>query len=82
MNTQKLHEKAILYLSIIEKAKVRKENIRQTYESFSELISRSEMLKMNQRMKLMDEIVYRCCKAYERNLREIHNLSWNATYNS
>lgn len=71
MNTQKLHEKAILYLSIIEKAKVRKENIRQTYESFSELISRSEMLKMNQRMKLMDEIVERCRQAYERNLIQI-----------
>lgn len=71
MNTQKLHEKAILYLSIIEKAKVRKENIRQTYESFSELISRSEMLKMNQRMNLMDQIVERCRQAYERNLIQI-----------
>ena len=72
MNTQKLHEKAILYLSIIEKAKVRKENIRQTYEKFSELISRSEMLKMNQRMKLMDQIVERCRKAYERNIIQIN----------
>lgn len=71
MNTQKLHEKAIIYLSIIEKAKVRKENIRQTYESFSELISRSEMLKMNQRMKLMDQIVERCREAYEKNLQKI-----------
>lgn len=71
MNTQKLHEKAILYLSIIEKAKVRKENIRQTYESFSELISRSEMLKMNQRMNLMDQIIERCRQAYERNLIQI-----------
>lgn len=71
MNTQKLHENAILYLSIIEKAKVRKENIRQTYESFSELISRSEMLKMNQRMKLMDQIIERCRQAYERNLIQI-----------
>ena len=72
MNTQKLHEKAILYLSIIEKAKVRKENIRQTYENFSELISRSEMIKMNQRMKLMDQIVERCRKAYERNIIQIN----------
>lgn len=77
MNTQKLHEKAILYLSIIEKAKVRKENIRQTYESFSELISRSEMLKMNQRMKLMDQIVERCQKAYDYNIRRIWNsFNW------
>jgi len=77
MNTQKLHEKAILYLSIIEKAKVRKENIRQTYESFSELISRSEMLKMNQRMNLMDQIIERCQKAYDYNIRRIWNsFSW------
>lgn len=77
MNTQKLHEKAILYLSIIEKAKVRKENIRQTYESFSELISRSEMLKMNQRMKLMDQIVERCQKAYDYNIQRIWNsFNW------
>ena len=77
MNTQKLHEKAILYLSIIEKAKVRKENIRQTYESFSELISRSEMLKMNQRMNLMDQIIERCQKAYDYNIRRIWNsFNW------